>query len=276
MLSSLLIKLIRNDQEEASSTKYHRFPTSIRYNNDWRSSKSYGVNEINTTKEENGSITIYRIKQYLFDIEKANKALDKIKKGLTIKQVLTDFLFGFVQLGRRRLRSNEEFKKNKFYDSDLMKPYIHCRIACPGSLQQLMRECFVQAKITDKNHVKKQLSFVTEVEAISYYQISLDRRTTRLNIDQNYLLCDIGENSFGIADIRVDTTEATSTVELKNENSKLGSAALDNRFKVYLEERCSGWFDEEESSSIIEKSCSEFSKITKVNLNYTNLIERFF
>lgn len=65
-----------------------------------------------------------------------------MKKELTIKKVLADFLAGFVQL------VHEQFQKSQFYDNDLKAKYIHYRVACPSSLQGLMRECFVYAGIT--------------------------------------------------------------------------------------------------------------------------------
>ncbi|KAI7882305.1 uncharacterized protein EV154DRAFT_523004 [Mucor mucedo] len=244
-----------DNEQEAWTNRHYRFPTSIRYNNDWMGTKSLGVEYDTNNMDDHGSTSIYQIKQYLFHPDKSNEILGKMKKGLTIKKVLADFLAGFVQLARRRFRVHEQFQKSQFYDNDLKAKYIHYRVACPSSLQGLMRECFVYAGITDNYKLEQQLSFVTEVEAIAYHQIALDRKITGLKIDQSYLICSVSENSVGIADICVDTTEALSTVELVGENLKGGSTALENRFRDYLEERCI-WFNQ--SPETIEKACSDF------------------
>lgn len=207
--------------------KYHiyRFKSTITYKKDNKI-----ICGLDASSHTEGDIFILDIKRLLFDIEKEDENLGIMKSGLTVRKVFADYLSYFTEYAFERLKEDPEFQFK-----DLCGPDIRYCFVCPQSLQGFISECFVESGIIQEHDIKEQLSFATEVEAMAHHLISLERQTTNLIPNQNYLLCNVSEIAFGIAEIKVETTESLSTVVLLHESSEYGSTALQVKFKEYLE-----------------------------------------
>lgn len=208
-------------------------------------------------------IFISNIKQYLFDIEKANEKLGRMKEGLTIKKVVTDFLSVFVEMSLDRLLVHTKFRQSKYFKQDFSAENIRFCLVCPKPIQKFMSQCFIDAGVIEECEITEQLTFISEVEAVAYHQISLNRKVSKLVPDNTYLLCDIDELSVGIAKIDVDTTESFCTVELIEENFKNGTTDLEVRFRNYLEENSAPLCF---NASIINNLVDNFVKNIKVRI----------
>lgn len=157
--------------------------------------------------------------------------------GLTIQKVIADYLEFFITLALKRLEVHEKFSQSEYFkDFDIQNvDNIRYCFVCPKVQQQLVKECFIKAGVIEEHELEDRLSFITEAEATAYHQLSLNRKSTKINTGESYLVCDIGETSVGIAKIYADSTESFSTVELVSENPRQGSINLENKFRTYLE-----------------------------------------
>lgn len=203
------------------------------YTNSWIKSILCGIHP---NAKTTGGVYIPSIKDYLFDIEKSDKKLGQLKKGLSTKKMVADFLSTFVKKALDRLKIHKEFSQSTNFKRDFSLDKIRFCLVCPKSLQKFMRDCFIYAGVVKEREIVQRLAFVTQVEAIAYHQISLDRQVSELVPDNCYLICHIDEISVGIARINVNTTESFCAVEFVVENSKNGTASLEAKFREYLEE----------------------------------------
>ncbi|KAI7894710.1 uncharacterized protein EV154DRAFT_560081 [Mucor mucedo] len=182
-------------------------------------------------------VTFSDFKEYLFNIQTTDEEFDKFKEGLTLKKLLTDYLSLIVHIATEKLEVSDEIKKSR-YSNDFNKANIRYCFVCPQSLRDFVTECLVEAEIIQEPEVHERISFVTEVEAVAYSLISLFGSLTELTPNQSYLICNVSELAFGIAEINVDTTESLSTVELLYESSDYGSTVLQQNFRDYLKANC--------------------------------------
>lgn len=151
------------------------------------------------------------IKQYLFDHENANEngKIAKMKEGLTIQKVATDYLKFFVKLALERLQVHKIFSQSEYFQKDYnlgnVENIRYC-LVCPKTQQIFMSDHFVEAGIIKEYEFNQHLSFVAEAEATAYHLLPLDRQVTKITPNQSYLVCGVGEISIGIAKINADTT----------------------------------------------------------------------
>ncbi|KAG2205529.1 hypothetical protein INT47_005903 [Mucor saturninus] len=215
------------------SRKRQQFRSSIFYTSNKEASALCGFDRDDIKTD---GIYIPNIKHYLFDIEESDGKLEKLKEGLTIKKLITDFLSALVKISLDRLHIHKDFSQSKYFAQDFSADNIRFCLVCPKSLQEFMRDCFINAGVVKEHEVTQRLAFVTEVEAVAYHQISLHRQVSNLAPDYSYTICHIDEISVGIAKINVDTTESLCTVYLVDENSKNGTICLEVKFREYLED----------------------------------------
>lgn len=226
----------RGQAEETSVSHPRRYHTSILYIKDGEKKILCGAHSPYVAPED---IYIPSIKQYLFNLELADERLGMIKEGLTIQKVVTDYLECFIKLALERFQIHDRFRQSKHFRSSYNLDNvsnIRYRVACPNDLQTFMTNCFLGAGIIEDYEKEQRLSFITDVEAIAYNQVALNRESTKFIPGQSYLVCDVGEISIGLAKVNVDTTESLSTVKLFSENSNHGSTHLEVNFRNYLEE----------------------------------------
>lgn len=192
--------------EKTSNKEPSQFLTSILYQADGEIKCGLSNNESDKAIRDEKDVYIDNIKQYLLDIEQANIELGEMKEGLTIQQVVSDYLRLFIQLGRERILLQEKFKLSEDFKAENIR---YC-ISCPKSQEEFIKSCFIEAEIVEEEEIDERLVFVTEAEATAYHCISLDRQKTKIMHDHIYLVCDIGHCSFGISKIQADTTEDLS------------------------------------------------------------------
>lgn len=146
-----------------------------------------------------------------------------------------------IKLAFKRLEVHKDFSKSQFFEDFDRQNTDNVRycLVCSSNEKEFMKRCFIETEIIRENEVENRLSLVTEVEAIAYHYLSLDRKITRITTNQSYLVCDVGETAVEIAKIHADTTESFSTVELISENLGRGSIYLDIKFREYLEDNSS-------------------------------------
>lgn len=189
-----------------------------------------------STSNKEGDIFLSNIWQLLFNVEKEDTKIGKMKQGLTVRKVLSDYMSYFINFAIEGLKDDPEFKASGYFVKNFNIENIRYCFVCPNSVQELIKKCFVDAKILQKHEIKLRLSFVTEVEAIAYHLIALKRQTTKLVPNQTYILCNVSEITFGLVEISVDTTESLSKVVLLFESLKYGAIALEVKFREYLED----------------------------------------
>lgn len=185
------------------------------------------ISEPTITEED---IYIKYIKQYIFN--SACKDEEWNKAGLTIQKIVTDYL-AKLHTALRNLEDKDTFKKGYFQDFKLGDSR-YC-LACPQSQQVFMGQCFIGAGIINEDELEYRLAFVTESEASAYNCLAWDRKSSRITVDEHYLVCDIGHTAFGISRIDAKSTESLSLVESVFEKNCNGSMNLENRFRSYLE-----------------------------------------
>ncbi|KAG2193717.1 hypothetical protein INT47_013185 [Mucor saturninus] len=212
-------------------------------------------------------IAFSNFKELLFNIQKTDEKLERFKKGLTLKKVLMEYLSHLVLIAIEELEVSDEIKKSR-YSNDFNEANIRYCFVCPQSLRDFVTECFVEAEIIQEHEVHERISFVTEVEAVAYSLLSLDSRLNELTPNQSYLICNVSELAFGIAEINVDTTESLSTVELLYENSDYGWTVLQTTFRNYLKANS---IKLNLNNSIIEDLVIDFTSQFKKNALYNQL-----
>ncbi|KAI7894713.1 uncharacterized protein EV154DRAFT_497662 [Mucor mucedo] len=200
----------------------------------------------------------------LFNIQTTDENLERLKISLTLKKVLSDYLSLIVHIAFKKLEVSDEIKKSRYFNDFNEANSRYCFV-CPKSLRDYMTECFVDAGLIQEHEVNQRLSFVTEVEAVAYNLLSLSRISTELTPNQSYLVCNVSENAFGIAEINVDTTESLSTVELIYESSNHGSMALQANLRDYLKTNSIAL---NLNNSIIDDMVTDFTNRFKDNLSF--------
>ncbi|KAG2198326.1 hypothetical protein INT47_003039 [Mucor saturninus] len=230
-----IITVLSWDDLKKSSQK---FLSSVLYLKDGNDTPLCGIRH-----DDVGDLGVYvaNIGQYLFDIDASNEKLGQMMDGLTLKKVISDYLKYFVQLALKRLQIHDkviknihfkEFVNEEFIDEDI-KTVCYC-LVCPTNRQEFMKDCFIDAEIIEKSEAEHRLSFITKAVATAHYQLSLPRYMTRIQDDQNYLVCDLGDISIGLAKINAASTESLSVVTKIYDDLTLGSINLETNFKSHL------------------------------------------
>lgn len=222
---------------------------------------------------DNDDLIITNFKEFLFDIEKTEAYLKRKKKGLTAKKVMTDYLSLIIHLAIERLFMSEEFIESDYFNYFNESNIRYCFV-CSQPHQEFISTCFIDSGLIQQDELIYRLSFVTEVEAVAHHLISVDRKLTKLSSNQNYLLCHVSEFNFGVAEIKMDTTESLSTVEL-HQSLNYGSTLLQAKFKSYLKENTTLL---NLNHLIIDDLVTYFNKEIKVNLDtvsITNILTKF-
>lgn len=239
-----------------SKSKVTQVPTSILYKDgDIKDKESarFGL-EVDINKIGSNDIYLQHIKEYIYDIEHTDTMLKEKESGLTAQMVISDYLkklhdAAIVKLAKKlkKLNPKTEFSKEV------------CRyvVGCPVPQRDFMRECFIQAGIVTTGEAAYRLDFITQAEASAYNCIAWDRTTSNIGSGKYYLLCDIGHTSFAMSRITAATTESLSEVKFIAEHGGIGSKALEDNFKNYLDRL-------KLDSVTIERVMNEFSEDIKV------------
>jgi hypothetical protein len=210
---------------------------------------------------ENGDVYLQHIKEYIFDTVRANTMLNTKARGLNIQMAVADYLKKLHDGAIAKLT-----KKLKKADPNTDFKADNCRyvLVCPKSQIWLMRECFIQAGIVAEEEIDYRLDFTTESEASAYNCVAWDRKTSDISGGLHYLVCDIGHTSLGISRILADTTESLSKVEFVAEYDGIGSKALEDNLKSYLniEENIERL---KLDQATVERVMKEFTEDVKVN-----------
>ncbi|KAI7875539.1 uncharacterized protein EV154DRAFT_526595 [Mucor mucedo] len=223
---------------EDSQKRSQKFYSSIFYPNDDNDHPLYGMK-----REDVGDKGVYvdKIGQYLVDLNASDEKLNQLMNGLTIKKVVTDYLKYFVELALQRLKTHDKVVKNtnftKFISEDFtdedIETVCYC-VVCPTFRQEFIEECFIEARIIEKSEANHRLSFITEAVATAHHQLSLERGVSKIQNDQKYLVCDVGDISIGLAKIHAATTESLSVVTSIYDDLTQGSINLETNFKNHL------------------------------------------
>ncbi|KAG2196472.1 hypothetical protein INT47_012673 [Mucor saturninus] len=186
-------------------------------------------------------VYVANIGQYLVDIDASNEELGQLMDGLTIEKVITDYLKIFVDLAIANLQKCAKLNENKYFQDFINDDLIHEEIetvhyclVCPTDRQEFLKDCFIKAGIIEKTKSEHRLSFVTEAVAIAHHQLSLGRNKSEIQNDQDYLLCDVGDISIGLAKIHASSTESLSTITEVLDDITQGSINLEAKFRDYL------------------------------------------
>lgn len=194
------------------------------------------------------------------------------KTGLTIEKIVTDYLTK-LHTALSRLQDRDTFK-NGYYQTFQIEKSRYC-LACPQSQQVFMGKCFIDAGIIHEHELPHRLTFVTESEAAAYNCLAWDRKSSRIKVDEHFLVCDIGHSTFGISRIDAKATESQSTVKLISEDFQHGSADLEKRFRSYIETNADSL---NVDKAKIDEAVIEFTdnlKVCKTCLNNSGLVIYF-
>ncbi|KAI7891307.1 uncharacterized protein EV154DRAFT_602615 [Mucor mucedo] len=266
---NIITVLSWNDTEKVSkknSQNYssRKFLSSILYPSDEDDNLLCGVKFEDV---DNKGVYLANIGHYLVDIETSNEMLNQLMNGLTIKKVVTDYLKYFVPLGIQKLQKHNKLVKNKYFKIFVNEEFIyeeintiHYCLVCPTSRQEFMKDCFIEAGIIDETEAEYRLSFVTEAVATAHYQLSLDRNLTRIQNNQNYLVCNISDASVGIAEIHAASNESLSTVTEVFDDFTQGSMNLEGRFRDHLTKHMT---ELNLNTSLIDKFVNAFTEDIK-------------
>lgn len=186
--------------------------------------------EISEATINDEDIYVRHIKQYMFNSVRKEDEWNQV--GLTIQKIVTDYL-SKLRVALLKLQDKNSFKSD-YYRNFKLDDSRYC-LACSHTQQVFMRQCFIDAGFINEDESENRLIFVTEAEAAAYNCLAWDRKSSRITVNENYLVCDIGHAAFGIARIDAKSTESQSIVELVYEDSQYGSMDLENRFRTYLE-----------------------------------------
>jgi hypothetical protein len=162
------------------------------------------------------------------------------------------------------LEEDEEFRASRYFETDFKVANIRYCLACPESFANFMGQCFIQAEIIKEEELETRLKFVTESDATAYSFLAWDRKSSKIDADQKYIVCDIGHTALRISKIIAGTTEFFSKVETILEDSELGSMALENNLRHYLNQE-ENYTRLKLNQAIIGHTIQEFNDNLKVS-----------
>jgi hypothetical protein len=245
-------------------------PTSILYKADALTSAAYRDKKLLNRDSfcwgygvprhpKQNDICIPNIKQYMM-ASLVNEKLEKLKLGLTIKKVVSDYLKVLHELGIRRLKENRAFARSTYYIDFKPEKIRYCLI-CDQDQEDFVRDCFIEAGIINGSDPDNRLTFATMSEAAAYNYLGWNGSVSGTNAGEKYLVCDIGHSSVSISRIQLNTTLSTSEVVLVDTYPKLGSVVLENNLREYLQLNSRQLYL---NQKLIEDVVDEFLESTKV------------
>ncbi|KAI9259264.1 hypothetical protein EDC94DRAFT_521283 [Helicostylum pulchrum] len=181
---------------------------------------------------EEGDVYIDNIKQYILNIDQANKELEQKLKGLTIQKVVTDYLKIFHALAIECKKGYSLFSKSSENESK-----IQFVLTVPDIWNESERESMAQIAIKATMIKEDELGDLLIISELEAYPC-LFRDPENPNSDSNFIIFDAGGETVDLSTFHLTHNQENGDPMIRQIGNGIGdtcgSTYLDRAFKEYL------------------------------------------